>query len=152
VELTNDSRRWEDDERGRGIADAVAFAPGATELVEAMRTDCWVAEDPDVHLRPHLERACHALPLELRGTGLSPDGTYDVDLVWRGDGDGVGAIRAAVFALAGSVAEPASYVRQRRDDGALLFELVTGMVGEDSHFSPHGHAVRFRVDRAEQAT
>jgi hypothetical protein len=148
VELTNDTRRWEGDERGRGIADAVAFAPGATELVEAMRTERWVAEDPDAHLRPHLERACRSLPLQLRATRLSSEGTYDVDLAWRGDGYGAGAVRAAVFTLAGSVAETASYVRERREDGALLFEFVTGIVGDDAHFAPHGHAVRFRVDRA----
>ena len=140
--------RWEGDERGHGIASAVSFAPGATELVEAMRTDGWVAEDPDAHLRPQLERACGALPLELRETELSPEGTYDVDLVWRGDGGGVGAIRAAVFALAGSIAETSSYVRQRGDDGVLVFDFVTGMGGADSQFAPHGHAVRFRVDRA----
>lgn len=140
--------RWDGDERGHGIADATSFAPGATELVDAMRGDGWVAEDPDLHLRPHLERACKSLPLELRGASLSADGTYDVALVWEGDGDGPGAIRAAVFALVGSVAETASYVRQRPDGHAFIFELVTGIVGDDAHFSPHGHAVRFRVDRA----
>jgi hypothetical protein len=149
VELTtSDSRRWEGDERGRGIADAAGFAPGATELVDAMRADGWVAEDPDAHLRPHLERACQSLPLELRATRLSSDGTYDVELAWQGDDYGPGAVRAAVFALAGSVAETASYVRQRRDDGVLLFELVTGIIGDDARFAPHGHAVRFRIAEA----
>jgi hypothetical protein len=62
---------------------------------------------------------------------------------WEGDERGRGIADAATF-----VAETASYVRQRRDDGVLVFEFVTGMGGDDSHFSPHGHAVRFRVDRA----
>jgi hypothetical protein len=145
VELTTAAPRWDGDERGRGMADAASFAPGATELVDAMATAGWVAEDPDTHLRPHLERACRSLPLELRASRFSSDGTYDVDLAWRGDGESTDAIRAAVFALAGSVAETASYVRQRRDDGTLVFELVTGIIGDDAHFSPHGHAVRFRV-------
>jgi hypothetical protein len=147
VDLTIDSPRWDGDERGHGVGDAASFATGANELVDAMRADGWVAEDPDVHLRPHLERACGSLPLELRETSVAPDGTYDVDLLWRGDGHSTGAIRAAVFALAGSVAETASYLRQRRDDGAIVFELVTGMIGEDLPFAPHGHAVRFTVLR-----
>jgi hypothetical protein len=138
--------RWDGDERGRGVADAGSFVPGATELVDAMRTEGWVAEDPDAHLRPHLERACRDLPLELRGTHLSSDGTYDVDLVWRGEGQRVGDVRAAVFAFAGSVAETATYVRQRRNGGRLMFELVTGIIDADSPFAPHGHAVRFSVD------
>ena len=145
MELTIELRRWDGDERRRGIGDAASFAPAAAELVDAMRTDGWVAEDPEVHLRSHLERACGTLPLELGGTHVSADGTYDVDLVWRGDGQVIGAIRSAVFALAGSVAETATYFRQRRDDGALVFELVTGMIDDDSPFAPHGHAVRFRV-------
>ena len=146
MELTIASARWEGDERGRGIADAASFAPGATELVAAMRTDGWVAEDPDDHLRPHLERACRSLPLELRGARLASDGTYEVELVWCGRERGTGDVRSAVFALAGSVAETASYVRQRRDDGALVYELVTGMIDDGSPFAPHGHAVRFRID------
>ena len=58
-----------------------------------------------------------------------------------------------VFALVGSFAEVATYVRQRRStltpDGATtgefaVFEIVTGSPEEES-FAPHGHTVRFRV-------
>jgi hypothetical protein len=48
------ARRWDDDERGEGVADAGAFAQGAEELVDAMRRPNWVAEQPEVHLLPHL--------------------------------------------------------------------------------------------------
>ena len=62
----------------------------------------------------------------------------------------VGQIRAAVFALVGSFAESATYVRQRRTlaaengDETLLFEIVTGVL-DDGAFAPHGHTVRITV-------
>jgi hypothetical protein len=31
---------------------------------------------------------------------------------------------------------------------ALIFELVTGVIGDDTHFLPHGHSVTFRVESA----
>jgi hypothetical protein len=54
-------------------------------------------------------------------------------------------VRRAVYALVGSIAETATYVRQRRNGGSVAFELVTGIIGEDARFEPHGHAVRFLV-------
>jgi hypothetical protein len=131
--------------RGHGVANAVSFAPGATELVAAMQAEAWVAEDPEAHLLPHLEAACRNLPLELRGVRTLADGTFEVEVAWSEAPSGVGAVRQAVFALAGSVAETASYVRQRREDGRLTFDLVTGMIDDDAAFDPHGHTIRFSV-------
>src|SRR6478609_9141320 len=140
--------RWDGDERGHGIADAAGLVPGATELVAAFGTAAWVTEQPELHLLPHLEHWC-------RGDGrLSPNGShvdtanaYVVDLEWRGDPAAVGQARAAVFALIGSFAESATYVRQRRaapDDapaGPLLrFEIGTGELAPEARFAPHGHA------------
>ena len=139
------NRRWEGDERGRGIGDAREFVPGASELIDAMRTPGWVAEEPEAHLLPHLEAACARLPLELRAFQANEDGTFDVDVAWRGAADGVGVVREAIFALAGSIAESATYLRQRHDEGRLIFELVTGTIDADSPFAPHGHIVRLRV-------
>lgn len=138
--------RWDGDRTGRGIGDASGFADAATELVTAMRTPEWVAEEPESHLLPHLETACRELPLKLQSTAVADVGTFDVELDWQGDGDSVGQVRSAVYALLGSVAEAATYIRQRRQDGALVFEVVTGMVGEDIAFAPHGHALRVRVN------
>jgi hypothetical protein len=137
--------RWEGDSSGRGVGDAAAFAPGAEQLVEAMRKPAWVAEEPDVHLLPRLEAACRDLPLELKGVHTAEAGRFDVELAWRGT-DSVGEMRRAVYALLGSVAETVTYVRQRRSDGALVFDFVTGMGGDDSPFAPHGHAVCLRVE------
>lgn len=111
-----------------------------------MREPEWVAEEPEVHLLPHLETACRELPLKLESTAIADDGTFDIELEWHGDGESVGQVRSAVYALLGSVAETATYIRQRRVDGALVFDVVTGMIGDDIAFAPHGHALRLFVD------
>jgi hypothetical protein len=142
--------RWDGDERGEGVADATAFADGAVELIDAMRRPKWVAEEPELHLLPHIERACKTLPFEIHAAGVAPDGAFDVRLRWTGEGQAVGEVRAAVFALVGTFAEISTHVRQRRitapgDEGeTLVFDVVTGMLG-DGVFSPHGHTVRVSV-------
>ena len=138
------ARRWDGDERGEGIADAGSFAPGAAELVDAMRSPNWVAEQPEVHLLPHLQRSCESLPFEFVDARVSEDGSYDVELRWAGDTDRIGEVRAAVFALVGGFAEVFTYVRQRRGADAVVFEVVTGILDAES-FAPHGHAVRLTV-------
>jgi hypothetical protein len=138
------ARRWDGDERGEGVADASTFAPGAEVLVEAMRTRNWVAEQPEAHLFPHLQRCCESLPLELIDAQVSTDGSFDVDLRWVGETNGIGGIRAAIFTLVGSVAEVSTYVRQSRTGDSAVFEIVTGSSEEES-FAPHGHTVRLRV-------
>ena len=146
--------RWEGDERGEGVADATGFVAGVFELVDAMRSPSWVAEEPGVHLLPHIERACRTLLLEVEDARLSADGSFDVHLSWTGQGWRVGEIRAAVFALVGSFAEIATYVRQRRvttenRDETLLFEIVTGILDDgDNVFAPHGHTVQISVSPA----
>lgn len=142
--------RWDGDEQGEGVGDAAAFAGGAVELVDAMRRPSWVAEDPEVHLLPHLERACRTLPFEIEDACVSAEKSFDLRLRWAGEERSVGQVRAAVFALVGSFAESATYVRQHRfpaagnDDETLFFEIVTGIL-DDGAFAPHGHAVRITV-------
>jgi hypothetical protein len=144
------ARRWDDDERGEGVADASQFADAASELIAVMRRPNWVAEQPELHLLPHLQHACEALPFRILDARTSEDGVYDVQLSWTGHEVGIGAIRASIFALLGSIAESSSYIRQRRtgtDDGSnamLIFEVVTGMVDE-MPFKPHGHTLRLSV-------
>src|SRR5262245_41319637 len=119
-----------------------------------MRHPTWVAESPELHLLPHIERACESLPLEVVGTGTSADGTFELRLNHTRADASDGEVRAAVFALLGSFAEPATYVRQRRTDAAagrgtsLVFEIVTGFLASDSGFVPHGHTVRVSVASA----
>jgi hypothetical protein len=147
-------RRWDGDERGEGVADATAFVAGALEFVDAMRSPRWVAEEPGVHLLPHIERACQTLLLEVEDARVSAGGSFDVRLSWTGQGWRVGEIRAAVVAVVGSFAETATYVRQRRvttenKDETLLFEVVTGILDDgDNVFTSHGHTVQITVSPA----
>ena len=109
--------RWDGDDRGYGVAAARALIPGASELVTAFGEPAWVAEEPDAHLLPHVERWCQDdVRLALRRARIDDDNTFILDLEWRADSAGIGQARAAVFSLVGSFAESATYVRQRRGD------------------------------------
>ena len=140
-------RRWDDDGRGHGIGEATQLVPGATELVAAFSQFNWVAEDPEIHLRPHVEAWCERdQRLALLEDRTDDTHAYVLDLEWRGANRSVGDARAAVFSLIGSFAESATYVRQRRlhRDGLtkkLRFEVGTGEVPPDAKFAPHGHVV-----------
>ena len=52
--------RREDDTRGSGVGDATQLIRGADELIGAFGRPDWVAEDPELHLRPHVEAWCAA--------------------------------------------------------------------------------------------
>jgi hypothetical protein len=141
--------RWDDDDRGRGVGDAAQLVAGAGELVAAFSASAWVAEHPEIHLRPHVEAWCqHDRRLRLTDAYADNTEAYILDLEWRGAPGSVGEARAAVFSLIGSFAESATYVRQRRvradGDGSpmmLRFEVGTGELAPDSRFAPHGHVV-----------
>ena len=140
-------RRWDVDERGHGVADGRRLAPGAAELLEALHEPDWVAEQPEAHLLPHLRRACDqgAVGLRLDGTRTEPDGAFVVDLHWSGPRDDLRGLRAAAFALIGEVAESATYIRQRDEPGAIVYEVGTGMLAPDTDFASHGHVLILRV-------
>jgi hypothetical protein len=147
------ARRWDGDNRGLGIGDALRLVSGASELVATFTQPGWVAEQPEIHLLPHVEAWCdrdHRLALI---DAYSDDvGAYILDCEWLGAPGGVGAARSAVFSLIGSFAESATYVRQRRvasDDAGsamkLQFEVGTGQLAADAEFVPHGHVVVINV-------
>jgi hypothetical protein len=86
----------------------------------------------------------------LRAASTDDQHTLVLELEWRGDPTGVGHARAAVFALIGSFAESATYIRQRRllsdsDASSLRFEIGTGELPPDTRFHPHGHTVLINV-------
>jgi hypothetical protein len=144
------NRRWEDDERGHGVANARQLTAGARELTAAFDADDWVAEDPEQHLQPHVDAWLQADGrLELACAFSDDHGTFILDLNWLGGPAGPGEIRAAVYALIGQFAESATYVRQRRDEDAggpvptLHFEIGTGEL--DGVFASHGHTILINV-------
>jgi len=143
-------RRWDGDERGRGITDAQRFLPDARALEAAMHAAEWVAEEPEAHLLPHLERAVEASDGHWQLAGVrNDDGLLELTLDWAGaDPERPAAeLRAAAFALIGQVAESASFVRERRHDGETIFDVTTGILDGDGRFAAHGHLLRLRIRR-----
>src|SRR5262245_1590921 len=119
--------RWDGDDRGHGIGDAGQLLPGAAELIAAFSQPTWVAEQPELHLLPHVEAWCRR-HRRLALTNAYADGThaYVLDFDWHGATGSVGAARAAAFSLIGFFAESATYVRQRRvasDGGGAAMKL-----------------------------
>jgi hypothetical protein len=139
--------RWDEDPRGQGVADGSAFAGPVEELAEAMARDGWVAEHPEAHLLPHLERHCVAQSCwKIVGHSVNADGVFDVVLDWHPVTVRFERLRRDVFALVASIAEPATYVYQRAVRNEMDFEVVLGVL--DAHttrFTSHGHLVRLRI-------
>jgi hypothetical protein len=138
-------RRWEGDQRGEGIADGRWIVEDVRDLVAALETANWIAEDPDMHLLPHIQHACIVAGSSwtLHGAEMR-DAVYVVSLDWSGT-PRLGHLRADVFALLGAFAESATYVHQRVEDAAVCYDIATGMLDADMPFRPHGHLVQFRI-------
>ncbi len=132
--------RWDIDERGRGVASAEAYLDHADALRAAMGVPDWVAEDPDDHLLPHVRRFCEGSDVLRLDDWSIEDGVLVLDLSSERRG---GERHAAVYALIGTFAEPATLVRQLRQDRDYV--VVTGVLEGDSVFAPHGHTVLVRV-------
>jgi hypothetical protein len=154
------TRRWDDDERGTGVADASSLLPRIAGLrAHAGRAE-WVAEAPEAHLWPHLERAIAApgSPWHRAGWSIDGEGCLVVELEHEGsDGErALAEVRADAFALVGQVAETSSFVRvaERRDaagssaPGAppdVEVDVVTGLLDDETSFASHGHTLRLRI-------
>ena len=65
---------------------------------------------------------------------------FIVRIAWPGV-PGSGEAREAAYAIVGSFAESATSVRQR----GLSFEVVTGLLEQDTLFKSHGHLVRLEI-------
>ena len=138
-------RRWDIDERGHGVASGQAFVPQVSELAGAMGDPAWVTEDPELHLLPHLVAACSEADAPLRITSFRSEGEiFVVELEARDGLDAIGEQRRAAVALVATIAEESTHIRQRKKDGVLEFDVVTGSVAE-TRFAPHGHLVRLRI-------
>src|SRR4051812_5307619 len=104
------SARWDGDTRGAGVADAAQLVAGAGELLAAFGDTAWVAEQPELHLRPHIDAWCeHDQRLSLSDAYTDEHHSYVLELKWCGEPATVGQVRAAVFSLIGAFAESATY-------------------------------------------
>jgi hypothetical protein len=106
-----------------------------------------VAEEPEVHLAPQL-RDAGVSGLRLLDCSAGEDGIFEV-AAEHGPADSRRDIRRRVWALIGTVAEPAASVQERRDGDTVVFEVVTGVPEGSGHFATHGHALRLRVRPAD---
>ncbi|GAA1014469.1 hypothetical protein Aple_047940 [Acrocarpospora pleiomorpha] len=132
------TRRWDIDERQTGIADGSAMDPQVQSLLDTMKRDGWVTEEPEVRLLPHLRRACGE-DWTLTTEQLLDDGVYEVTLTPSTDIEGIEVHRAAIRLLS-AIAEPVFFVRQSEPG---VFDCVTGVLdGDPPGFRSHGHLVR----------
>ena len=138
--------RWEGDERGRGVASASDGVDALDRLRSAMVLPDWVAEAPDVHLLPHVERVCDANDWRIRRADVVGE-VLEVEVVTGGQSRG--ELRAAAFVLLGSFAEASTHVvAASRDGSSVHVTATTGMLEGDGAFAPHGHVVRLSVRAA----
>lgn len=142
----SDNQRWDNDTRGRGIADGGWIAPDVRRLLTALTEPDWVAENPDQHLLPRLREACEAAasPWTLLGAELR-DGVYRVTLDWAHPEPRLHRLRADAIALIGLVAEGATFIQQRIAAEAIEYHVTTGLLDGDTPFKGHGHLLRLRI-------
>ena len=106
----------------------------------------WVAEAPDLHLLPHVERICEANGWRVTRADVVDD-VLEVEVVTGGESRG--ELRAAAFVLIGSFAEASTHVvATSRDGSSVDVTATTGTLEGDSAFAPHGHVVRLSVRAA----
>jgi len=142
TDTTGPRKRWDTDARFVGVADAGVFAAAIEELAALARRPGWVAEEPEVHLIPHL-RSAGAPGLRLLDCSSGDDGVLNV-AAECGPGASRRDIRQLAWALMGTVAEPAASVREHRDGDGVVFDVVTG-IPEGAPFASHGHTIRLTI-------
>jgi hypothetical protein len=142
----DDRQRWDTDDRFHGVADGAAFAAPIDELADLARRPDWIAEEPDLHLAPHLRdvEASGAPGLRLVRTTCGADGVLTVELEGASDAS-YGEIRRRAWMYIGAIAELATSVRERRDGDQTTFDVVTGVPDDGGRFASHGHTVRLVV-------
>ncbi len=139
--------RWDTDTIGHGVASGRDLVPDAVHIAEALRGPDWIAEDPGVHLVPHIERACAAAGSRVRldGWSVEDDGTLVVRLAATEGSLDRPSRRLAALAVVASVAESRTTIHQRPDG---VFDVITGVLDGDTEFAPHGHRLRIVVEDA----
>ena len=136
-------RRWDNDQRGHGVASAAASVDDLDRLRTAMLEPDWVAEEPDLHLLPHIRRLCDERSWTLARADVVDD-VLDVAVA-------AAAVEPteAAFTILGTFAEASTHVVVQAAEVGESVELLatTGMLEGDGAFAPHGHTVRIAVRR-----
>lgn len=138
-----ESRRWDTDECGRGVADARRRVAAIDQLSSLADTEAWVAEEPENHLLPGLKERIAISGLSLDDVTVESDGTLRLRLsssmqLSRRE------IRQSVWSIIGGAAELTTHVSETNQDGAVCFEVVTG-IPPGGRFATHGHTLRVLV-------
>ena len=144
ADTADSSKRWDTDDRYTGVADASSFAPAIEELAALARRPGWVAENPEIHLIPHLQDA-DVPGLRVLGCQPAGDGVLHVTAEYR-TGDSRRDIRLHAWALIAAVAEPAASVREYNDGSVIIFDVVTGIPENAGPFATHGHTLRLTLN------
>jgi len=142
------SRRWDADERGRGVADARASLPAIHQLVALAGLADWVTEDPEAHLLPGLRERIDISGLVIGSVGVEPDGALRVRLNSSAK-QSRRELRQSVWSILGGVAELATFVRETRSANRISFEVVTGNPRDEGPFATHGHVIRLEVEQPD---
>jgi hypothetical protein len=140
-------RRWDTDERGRGVGDARASLPAIQQLAELAGSEAWVAEDAATHLLPALRERVDASVLTISSVEVRPDGGLLVRLASPVK-QSRRELRRAVWAILGAVAELTTLVRETQSGDTVNFEVVTGIPPGEGPYATHGHTLRLEVDRS----
>ena len=136
-------RRWDIDERFVGVADAATASADVERLLEMTRTAGWITEDALAHLGSSCTAAAEMLGVEIARMEVVDD-ILEVDLR-QPPSDEARAPRIVAYGVVGSFAEAATHVRETREQGAVVLDVVTGMLPGDGAFATHGHLVRLRL-------
>ncbi|HEV2027813.1 MAG TPA: hypothetical protein VGS16_04685 [Candidatus Dormibacteraeota bacterium] len=141
------SRRWDSDERGRGVADARGSLAAIQQLAELAGAKDWVTEDPETHLMPGLRERAEVSGLVIDSYEVEPDGALRVRLTCT-TRQSRREIRQSVWSILGGVAELTTFVREVGSADSITFEIVTGIPPGEGPFATHGHVLRLQVEQA----
>jgi hypothetical protein len=148
------AKRWDGDEAVAGSAGAEVFVPRMENLIAHARRPDWVAEDPETHLWPHLQRAIDTVGSPWRRPRMSTEANgsllIELDYAAPSMDRPRAALRAAALALIGSIAEETTYIEIVGDAGGTVIDVITGSMDDQTTFLPHGHTLRIRI-RAQTA-
>ena len=136
-------RRWDSDDRFVGVADAATASADVERLLAMTRAGGWVTEDALAHLGPSCTAAAEMLGIEIARMEVV-DHVLEIDLP-KADFDEPRAPRIVAYGLIGAFAESATHVRETRKDGAVVLDVVTGVLPGDGTFATHGHLARIRL-------